>query len=296
MDIIVGIILPVMISFLYILIGVVFMKDKYLIGEVCKLFNTTRDTLVHYDKIGLLRPKKDENNGYRYYKIEDLNCLTDIIFYKSLNLSLSDIDKVIKDSSLQDILNLIKDKEIYLKKEMDKLKKVEARLKNMKISLEECIYDSKKVELVKDEKESYFFVEITKENKFNDFIEILEKIKNIDEYTFDCIEFSFLIDEGDLFDENAEDKIKWGLTITENIDEIRNNIESKSIEFISEEKYMYTVIALDDNGYDNWIKYVRNIVKDNNIEVAGPILGQMLATVYKDESPIDYFGLYIPVV
>ncbi|MBC6695891.1 MerR family transcriptional regulator [Terrisporobacter mayombei] len=271
------------------------MKDKYLIGEVCKLFNVTRDTLVHYDKIGLLSPKKDKNNGYRYYKIEDLNCLTDIIFYKSLNLSLNDIDRVIKDCSPEQILNLVKEKEIYIKKEMDKIKKIQKRLESMKVSLEECIYDSNKVELIKDEKESYFFLEITKENNFNDFIELVEKIQNIDQYIFDYINFSFLIDDGVLFDDEAEDKIKWGITITENIEKIKNNIESKSIEFISEEKYMYTVISLADNDYDDWIKYVRNIVKQNNIQVSGPILGQMLITVYKDESPIDYFGLYIPV-
>ncbi|WP_276629206.1 MerR family transcriptional regulator, partial [Terrisporobacter hibernicus] len=136
------------------------MKDKYLIGEVSKLFNISRDTLVHYDNIGLLRPNKDENNGYRYYKIEDLNCLTDIIFYKTLNLSLNDIDEVMKDSSPEQVLSLIKDKEIYIHKEIEKLKKVQRRLEMMKISVEECIYDSKKVELVKDERESYFFLEI----------------------------------------------------------------------------------------------------------------------------------------
>lgn len=271
------------------------MKDKYLIGEVSKLFNISRDTLVHYDNIGLLRPNKDENNGYRYYKIEDLNCLTDIIFYKTLNLSLNDIDEVMKDSSPEQVLSLIKDKEIYIHKEIEKLKKVQRRLEMMKISVEECIYDSKKVELVKDERESYFFLEITKEDKFNDFIELVEKIQNIDQYIFDYINFSFLIDEGDLFDNDAEKKIKWGLTITDNIEKIKDNIESKSIEFISEEQYMYTVIALDDKAYDNWIRYVRKIVTDNRINVAGPILGQMLLTVYKDESPIDYFGLYIPV-
>ena len=178
---------------------------------------------------------------------------------------------------------------------MDKIKKIQKRLESMKVSLEECIYDSNKVELIKDEKESYFFLEITKENNFNDFIELVEKIQNIDQYIFDYINFSFLIDDGVLFDDEAEDKIKWGITITENIEKIKNNIESKSIEFISEEKYMYTVISLADNDYDNWIKYVRNIVKQNNIQVSGPILGQMLITVYKDESPIDYFGLYIPV-
>ena len=58
------------------------MKEKYLIGEVCKLFNTTRDTLVHYEKIGLVTPKKDKCNGYRYYDIENLNSLTDIFFLK----------------------------------------------------------------------------------------------------------------------------------------------------------------------------------------------------------------------
>ena len=271
------------------------MKEKYLIGEVSKLFNITRDTLLYYDKIGLLSPKKDDKNGYRYYNIEDLNYLTDIIFYKSLNLSLKDIHKAIKDSSPEEILNLIKEKEIYIKKELDKIKKVQQRLESMKISVEECINDSKKIELVKDEKESYFFLEITKENKFNDFIDIIEKIQNINQYTFDYVEFSFLIDEGVLFDKDADKKIKWGLTITENIDEIKNNIDSKSIEFVSEEKYMYTVIALNNNDYENWIDYVRNIVKENNIDVAGPILGQMLLTAYKDSNPIDYFGLYIPV-
>lgn len=271
------------------------MKEKYLIGEVSKLFNITRDTLLHYDKIGLLSPKKDDKNGYRYYNIEDLNYLTDIIFYKSLNLSLKDIHKAIKDSSPEEILDLIKEKEIYIKKELDKIKKVQQRLESMKISVEECINDSKKIELVKDEKESYFFLEITKENKFNDFIDIIEKIQNINQYTFDYVEFSFLIDEGVLFDKDADKKIKWGLTITENIDKIKNNINSKSIEFVSEEKYMYTVIALNNNDYENWIDYVRNIVKENNIDVAGPILGQMLLTAYKDSNPIDYFGLYIPV-
>lgn len=271
------------------------MKEKYLIGEVSKLFNITRDTLLHYDKIGLLSPKKDDKNGYRYYNIEDLNYLTDIIFYKSLNLSLKDIHKAIKDSSPEEILDLIKEKEIYIKKELDKIKKVQQRLESMKISVEECINDSKKIELVKDEKESYFFLEITKENNFNDFIDIIEKIQNINQYTFDYVEFSFLIDEGVLFDKDADKKIKWGLTITENIDEIKNNIDSKSIEFVSEEKYMYTVIALNNNDYENWIDYVRNIVKENNIDVAGPILGQMLLTAYKDSNPIDYFGLYIPV-
>ena len=82
------------------------MKDRYLIGEVCKLFNISRDTLVHYDKKSLLSPKKDKSNGYRYYTIEDLNCLTDIIFYKTLNLSLNDINDINEPDVVMDEIQL----------------------------------------------------------------------------------------------------------------------------------------------------------------------------------------------
>ncbi len=43
------------------------MRDMFLIGELAKLFNISTDTLRYYDKIGLLKPKYDKDNGYRYY-------------------------------------------------------------------------------------------------------------------------------------------------------------------------------------------------------------------------------------
>ena len=49
------------------------MKKKYKIGEVAKLFNISRRTLLHYDEIDLFKPIIiDENNGYRYYLEEQL--------------------------------------------------------------------------------------------------------------------------------------------------------------------------------------------------------------------------------
>lgn len=74
----------------------------------------------------------------------------------------------------------------------------------------------------------------------------------------------------------------------------KNKLHYK-LEIISNNKYIYTVISLDDNDYDDWIQYIRDIVAKNNIEVAGSILGRMLLTVYKDETPIDYFEVFIPI-
>ena len=43
-------------------------KDKYLTTvEFAKIMNVTKNTLFHYDKIGLLSPEVNLHNDYRYY-------------------------------------------------------------------------------------------------------------------------------------------------------------------------------------------------------------------------------------
>ena len=277
------------------------MKEKYLIGEVCKLFNITRDTLVHYDKIGLLSPKKDKSNGYRYYDIEDLNCLTDILAFKKLNLPLTDINKAIKDSSPTDILEILREKELHIQEEMNKIKKLQSILEYMKCNVAACIEQLDQVE-IREEQEDTLFIEITKENKFNDFIELIEGMVDIIEdgelpskSYLEYINFSFLIEEGDLFDPEADKRIKWGVTLRKGYKFTKDIMSYKKIECIAKRKYIYTVIGLDDVDYEHWLQYIRNIVEKNNIKVAGPILGRMLLTEYKQDQAIDYYEVSIPI-
>lgn len=65
----------------------------------------TKRTLHYYDQIGLL-PAEKLGNGYRRYKQEDLIRLQKIIFLKSLNFSIKDIQGLINitDEDLRPIL------------------------------------------------------------------------------------------------------------------------------------------------------------------------------------------------
>ena len=56
-------------------------EKMFTTGDFASLCNTTRDTLYHYDEIGLLKPERVEPNGYRLYSltqfkefIEGLSC------------------------------------------------------------------------------------------------------------------------------------------------------------------------------------------------------------------------------
>ena len=105
------------------------MDKYYKTGEFVKMANLSIRTIRYYDKIGLLKPSKIADNGYRMYSDKDFMKLQKILSLKYLGFSLDDIfSMTVNDSylSLQQSLSL-------QKKMIDQ--KIE-QLQNIKLSLE----------------------------------------------------------------------------------------------------------------------------------------------------------------
>ena len=105
------------------------MDKYYKTGEFAKMANLSIRTIRYYDKIGLLKPSKIADNGYRMYSDKDFMKLQKILSLKYLGFSLDDIfSMTVNDSylSLQQSLSL-------QKKMIDQ--KIE-QLQNIKLSLE----------------------------------------------------------------------------------------------------------------------------------------------------------------
>lgn len=70
------------------------MKRKNLIkSEVMKIFSTTKETLRHYENMGLIEPEIDEQN-YRYYDHRDIRKLRQVFYLRDLEISLDEIRKL----------------------------------------------------------------------------------------------------------------------------------------------------------------------------------------------------------
>lgn len=68
------------------------MNSFFSIGELSKLQNISRQTLIYYDKIGLFCPAyTDPGNGYRYYSASQLDYLDTILILKQIGFSLEEI-------------------------------------------------------------------------------------------------------------------------------------------------------------------------------------------------------------
>lgn len=67
---------------------------KKTVKEISKITGISIRTLRYYDEIGLLKPARVTEAGYRLYDDQELEKLQEILFYKELEIPLSDIKKI----------------------------------------------------------------------------------------------------------------------------------------------------------------------------------------------------------
>lgn len=115
---------------------------SYTVQEVAKLSGVTVKTLHHYHKIGLLMPKRVDDNGYRYYGDQELKRLQQILFYRELDFPLKKI---------KDLLDQQTDRLSCLLEQHFLLKEKERRLVGILRTLEETIrHEKEEIPMRKD--------------------------------------------------------------------------------------------------------------------------------------------------
>lgn len=96
---------------------------SYTVKKLANLSGVSIRTLRFYDTIGLLKPAYYGDNNYRYYEDEQILMLQQILFYRELNFSLNDIQKIISSDNFNKIDALISHKQI-LAQSLNRTKKL----------------------------------------------------------------------------------------------------------------------------------------------------------------------------
>lgn len=95
----------------------------FTVKQLSTLAGVTPRTLHHYDEIGLLKPSRVGDNGYRYYGEESLLRLQQILFYRELDMPLEDIRKIMGRRDF-DVLSTLESHKQSLKKQMERTKRL----------------------------------------------------------------------------------------------------------------------------------------------------------------------------
>ncbi len=90
------------------------------VKQVAQLSGISVRTLQYYDEIGVFKPTKLSDSGYRLYDDEALKELQQILFFKELDFQLSDIKRIMEDPKF-DKMNAFKKQKELIRAKHDRL-------------------------------------------------------------------------------------------------------------------------------------------------------------------------------
>ena len=117
---------------------------EYSIRELSRLSGVSTRTLRWYDEIGLLKPGRVAESGYRYYGPAQVDRLQHILFYRALGVELARIRECLDAPSF--------DRLAALRQHLAALRAKKARLEDLIRSVEETIDSEERKEPMEDEK------------------------------------------------------------------------------------------------------------------------------------------------
>ena len=122
---------------------------EYSIQELSRLSGVTTRTLRWYDQIGLLKPSRVAESGYRYYGGAEVDRLQDILYYRALGVELAQIRACLDDPDF--------DRLAALRGHLARLEGERARLDGLIRSVTDTIHAEERNEIMQDEQKFEVF-------------------------------------------------------------------------------------------------------------------------------------------
>ncbi|BBF42144.1 transcriptional regulator, MerR family [Lachnospiraceae bacterium KM106-2] len=112
-------------------------KKQYMTtGEFAKMMHVTKETLFHYDKIGLFKPELKLKNEYRYYSINQIEFFDVLIMLRELGMSLKEIKEFIEKRDTETLLEMFQKEEQAIDAQMLRLKQQKKLIQVQKNKIE----------------------------------------------------------------------------------------------------------------------------------------------------------------
>lgn len=125
-------------------------------GEFAKICDVKKQTLFHYDDIGLFSPAIVDDKGYRYYSTNQIELFHVIQILRDLNMSLNEIKNYLDDRSAESLFDLFTKKSREIDKKVDELIWQKDYMKRKLAIIEEVLPKEKDIVLVEERDEEYF--------------------------------------------------------------------------------------------------------------------------------------------
>ena len=256
------------------------------VGEISKALGISTETIRHYVQEGIITPHKNPENNYWEYSSEDFLRLTDVLFYRSMGLSVKEIKEImLGDVPVDKIGDIIHSRHVELTKAI----KETVEMLQMLDSWEES-YRSE-LDLIGKYKIGAMPAEYRREeyiSKDEHAANSLKKCFDIDREDWMCLSVSFYYDQDEAdkglqryFSFNGDTKLKICNAKTYSISE-------------SADKCLITEVVFS-NDLEKMLGPMMEYAKENGLTLTGKFYGREETNFYHGGIREGLYKVYAPI-
>ena len=108
-------------------------------GEFAQLCGTTKNTLIHYDELGILRPSHRGANGYRSYTLDDYMAFSAVQAFAQAGFPLKEIGRLARERDVGLLADAVEENLAAIKERRAALDRSEALLEEMERQAHEAM-------------------------------------------------------------------------------------------------------------------------------------------------------------
>ncbi len=265
---------------------------RYKIGDVAKILGISPDLLRYYEKKGVVKPVKDQNNDYRYYEPWDINFLIDCLWYKNFGFGIEQVAQIVSRSDYDNLLAMMSEKKTEIEYSI--------RWKELQLRrLREALTEIQRARGLLGKCDLVYSPEIVRYLNRHNFI--YDNSKELQALSHQWLQYMplihrcFEIGQEDL--ENKTDNYAWGFSL--NMDYVRElNVPVKPpVKHLPAEPSIHSIFksAGKDAFTPRHLKFIMDYARENGLSVAGNARGNLICSVLEEEKLTGYFEVWLPI-
>lgn len=270
----------------------------YRIGQVSKMLNIPVETLRFLEQKGLVKPKKNEDNGYRYYDIWSINQILDYQKYRKIGLSSKETVQIVNAGDFSTLIERLKSKQDEAEYLAHYYQVKAQKLSNYQTVLEHAQQYTGKY-IIMNRPENYALFNRTFDKTGLHVLESADMAgayESLTEY-YPFVEHIYCIRKEYFDHPDIPEKAENGLTIKKQWAEEFHIPLHEKMELQHSTTAIFTIVRLGVKQI--FTKSVAagalQFMTENGYELNGDVTGIYLATVHENDEMVRYMELWVPI-
>lgn len=266
---------------------------KYKAKEVSRITGIPVDTLRYFEKTGVISPKIDKNNNYRYYSAWDINFLFEYLNYRKMEYSSKDLVQYIHHASLQEQLDMMEKQRDFFRSKMDQYQMLYDQTTNHLNAISSIEGNLGKIEFrtmpeykcILYRQNYYFYNAKTASKEFEHWLKCIGLTDNV------------VIIPKEIMESQGDNKYFWGLMLRKDWYEKLAMQDNENTRTINSTLCIKTLIEAKGEGTFHYhlLDHAKEFIKEHGFALSGDPYGILLTRSHDDGRIHRYIDFYLPI-